>query len=330
MFLSWLFRSTGKQQRLFGNEDLATTPQAKGTTFPFGNPHATQHPGVINPQIQSFNQQPILGQPGVAQPNVAQPMYQYQQPTVSQQPNNPPPPFQPNQPQQPNQFNGNPQQPNQKPFNPKIQTSEVVGSSVSGIHQRRKQYDNAGITVNRKIKSSGNAWTAEHAHQTGNLCFKVNGSTNLPFAGLITAFGGQASESAPPNHSHYIVFNNQLQRLEKRAYPNNCPPSSPHGKYMLVERCVVPYDSIASFEVECSESHINNQFMSHVICVTDGGVKIALNKEEVETVEVSTEKAEVLYQALDYALEALEKSQQIPTQSTESDPGINPNENPNI
>ena len=340
----------------------SSSQQVKGPTvqISFQNPPTIQpqqkpenhHPQVIaqpgvamypsQTQVSFKQQQPIVGQPVVVtQPPVtfqtSYPIQATHQQYEKLTPNAPPSEqFRDPSNQQPfthTNFNPNfqnpPSQPNsqlnqQQPFTPKLQTSNVIGASpVRGIHYRRKQYDNGGITVNRKIQSSGNAWSTEREYQTGNLCFRVNGSSNIPFSGLIMAFGGNASECAPPNHTHYLVFNNQLQQFEKRVYPNGCPPSSPQGKYMLVQRCIIPYRSIVAFEVDCSESHINRQYISHLVCVTDGGLRIPLNKEEIETVEVSTEKAEVLYQAMDYSVDALEKLQQYVTQPSSMD--INPN-----
>ena len=116
-----------------------------------------------------------------------------------------------------------------------------------------------------------------------------------------------------------------MQRIEKRAYPNDCRPAIQNARYMLLESAIIPYSLIGSFEVDCSGGRVNKQSISYVVCSLNGnGARIPINQDEMDTVSLSTEKAQFMYQALAYSLAMLEhKNKQAQHQQQQNIPQPN-------
>ncbi|KAF0982423.1 hypothetical protein FDP41_011353 [Naegleria fowleri] len=203
----------------------------------------------------------------------------------------------------------------QNPFIPQPHARPAFGygntSSPFGIKYSYQQQERNGIRVNSRVPTVGKMWPHCHEYSTNNLCFQLQESNSNIFGmSIIVVVEGKMNDKPPPNHTNYLVFNNQQLRLEKRSYPNDCSPSSPLSRYLLFEHCIVPYDLIQSFEVDIGGTRINGQASSTVVCVMTNGTRIQLNKEEFETVNMSTEKAHVLFQALKYCYEMIVLNQQ--------------------
>ncbi|EFC38056.1 predicted protein [Naegleria gruberi] len=289
------------------NEHYQIPPQQESIQFQQNQQTITPPPQQTQPTMQTINMN-IAGIPLTLQKPLAQPTGQPNAQPVTM-----------NATVSGGNFNGFGLQPSNnvditKPFTP-ISNTQII-STTPGFGQTLcyQQGYNNGIRVNQRVVQTGDQWSTEHEYGTYNVCFRISPKSgehaNNPFSGLVLGVTGIANHKPPAGHTHFIVFNNVQQRIEKRAYPNDCRPAIAGARYMLMESVAIPYNLIASFEVDCVGGRVNKQSLSCVICMLTNGHSIRINQDEMDTVSLSAEKAKWLYQALNYSLAMLKHKQQ--------------------